>query len=481
MTPSVEEPAWLRYVAPPTAPTGSRRTESLFRLAQLVRKRTVISIDEAADITRRKHDTLRGSVRDLVRAGIFEWMDDGRSHCRLAPSAAWAIGVVFEHDRVVALSFDLGFRYADELDAAIIDVPSHDEPEEAFEAAAEVIETLWRRSPHTGLCLGVGLAVPAPVDVDGICRSRLSGAWHESAPAARVAEHLQRRLPGAPLPVAADNDASLGALGIFLRRYAVLDDPQAVPRDLAYVRVTDRVGVGLVLKGKFVRGGHGLAGEIAHQRAPGDGATCPRCRRSCLEVRCSTTAIERRVNAGVGAPPPGASLGRNGERLHMGSRLSALIDGRSRLTGREQSQLLEAVYDAGRLLGLIVADIAMLVDPSLIVFGGPLARDARVAARLEEGVMRTLIDHGLPLHGEERHLLPQIRSVRPADIPVAELRGAAALVLQRHADAWLWWAIEALEAGGGRAAGPSALNPVGATEHRRSITLKSVSGLCSNG
>jgi predicted NBD/HSP70 family sugar kinase len=435
--------SWLRYLD--GDPPYGREIATSFRLAQLVRKRTLMSIDEASQVTRLAPGTVRKSVSDLERAGIVE-RPGRRDRFQLAAGAAWAVGIVFEADRVVALAFDLAYGFTERDVVTSVDVRCHEDPEAAFDAAAALIARTMRNYGRTGECLGVGLAAPVPVDNTGICRSELAGTWRTTRPADEVARRLAEDMDEVPR-IVVDNAASLGALGIYLRRFSAPVIDVHIPRDLLYVRVAEQVGVGLVLKGKHVRGGHGLAGEIIHRPA-GSKVVCGRCGRECFETVCSTTAIERAVNVQLGLPVPGAPLPAIGDgagdscELTMGRRLAALVAGREQLASRERTALLKATHDAARRLGVAISEACMLVDPTLVVLGGPLARDEVVGGRLADGVAEQLRTRGLPLIGDDEQQRPGIVTVAPTLYPLPELRGAAGFVIQQHADAWLWWSIE---------------------------------------
>lgn len=431
---------WTRYL-PPTEPQAGgalgRKLEPWFRFLQLVRKRTLVTVAEAARITRRTEDTINRSwVNELTSIGLLE-LDPGEDlpeprpelHYRLTATAAWSIGVAFERDRVVALPFDLSYRTPSLDVAAERPVAVDDDPDGALEAAAHAVASIIRDAPCSGDLLGIGVAIPAPVDVRGVCRTHIAGHWYGRQPAAEISARVQRLLPAdaTPLKVVADNDASLGSLGLFLRRFQRHPIPAQVPRDLLYVRVADGVGAGLVSKGKYVRGGHGLAGELGHRPVAAEGArVCDRCGRRCLETLASTAAIERRVR-----------------RIFGERSIRDLIDDYDALERGKQSVLNRAVYQAGQHLGTALADVSAWADPFLFVLGGPLARSEQLAHWLREGVDNTIRQRGLPFYEADELCRPIIEVIRPeAAIPLPELRGAAGVVIQEHADAWIWWRLE---------------------------------------
>lgn len=121
--------------------------------------------------------------------------------------------------------------------------------------------------------LGVGLAMPGPLDHRRGVPGRVTGAamW-DGFP---VRDVLAARLG---LPVALDKDTNAAALGLAVRPGA--------PRSFAYVHLGTGLGAGLVVGGAPLRGERTGAGELGHQTVQLDGPPCACGARGCLEVLC---------------------------------------------------------------------------------------------------------------------------------------------------------------------------------------------------
>ncbi|MFH8620422.1 ROK family protein [Streptomyces vietnamensis] len=121
--------------------------------------------------------------------------------------------------------------------------------------------------------LGVGLAMPGPLDHRAGVPGRVTGfpewAGHP------VRDELAARLG---LPVVLDKDTNAAALGLALR--------PAAPGSFAYVHLGTGLGAGLVLGGAPLRGDRTGAGELGHQTVQLDGPPCGCGGRGCLEVLC---------------------------------------------------------------------------------------------------------------------------------------------------------------------------------------------------
>ncbi|WP_327259240.1 ROK family transcriptional regulator [Streptomyces sp. NBC_01240] len=121
--------------------------------------------------------------------------------------------------------------------------------------------------------LGVGVAVPGPLDHRGGVLHRVTGfpQWDgyplRDALAARTG-----------LPVVVDKDTNAAALGLALR--------VAGAGDFAYLHLGTGLGAGLVLGGEVHRGARTGAGEFGHQTVQLDGPVCGCGGRGCIEALC---------------------------------------------------------------------------------------------------------------------------------------------------------------------------------------------------
>lgn len=121
--------------------------------------------------------------------------------------------------------------------------------------------------------LGVGVAVPGPLDHRGGVLHRVTGfpQWDgyplRDALAARTG-----------LPVVIDKDTNAAALRLALQASG--------PADFAYLHLGSGLGAGLVLGGSLHRGARTGAGEFGHQTVQLDGIECGCGGRGCVEALC---------------------------------------------------------------------------------------------------------------------------------------------------------------------------------------------------
>lgn len=174
-------------------------------------------------------------------------------------------------------------------------------------------------------------------------------------------------------------------------------------RDLVVVTVSEGVGVGVFSNGHLVRGLNGMAGEFGHVPLEPDGPQCGCGARGCWEVYASNWAALRYYKESGGKDCPTfkglLSLAKSGDALVL-----AALD-----------RMAKAI---GRGLRMIVAGLS----PEEIVFVGDFTRLwDRVGPGIEADVAAATLG-GKP---------PRVRPAE-AEPSMARLRGAVALVLQKH-------------------------------------------------
>jgi predicted NBD/HSP70 family sugar kinase len=218
-----------------------------------------------------------------------------------------------------------------------------------------------------------------------------------------IADEIVKRLGRFQLPVIADNEANLAALGeLWLGIGAACGD---------YVHVSGEIGIGagLVVGGSLFRGSRGFAGELGHLVIEPDGPPCSCGGHGCLELFAGQEAILR----GAGLPSTTAtSLGGAENPLRE---LIAMLE-------RDDAKAHASVAAAAAALGVALADVVNLIDPDTIVLGGTYAS---LATWLVEPLDRALA--GQVIASAWRPI-----AVRPSTLgPDAAVRGAAASIVQR--------------------------------------------------
>ena len=235
--------------------------------------------------------------------------------------------------------------------------------------------------------VGIGVAVAGIVRrADGLVSMAPNLGWIDVPLGTRLSRAL-----AVAVPISVLNDADAGVLGEHRRGAAVGVD------NVLFVSGEVGVGGGLIVDGRLLTGAGGFAGEIGHVTVNPDGAPC-----RCGSVGCWETEVGERVllvRAGHAADE-----GRDG------------IDAVLREAEAGDATALAAIDDVGRWLGIGLGGLVNILNPRLVILGGPNARLLPLA--------RVRIEAEL-----ERYALPASRSqvrIVPAELGVdAPLVGAA--------------------------------------------------------
>jgi predicted NBD/HSP70 family sugar kinase len=190
---------------------------------------------------------------------------------------------------------------------------------------------------------GVGMGVPATVEfAAGRTESaRIMAGWTGVAVPPIIAARF-------PAPVFLDNDVNVIAIGEHREIYAGEAD------DLLFIKISTRIGSGVIAGGEILRGALGAAGEIGHIPVRDGGGVLCRCGNiDCVDSVASGTAILRDLRA----------------RGHDVKNLADVVA----LVRAGDAETMTVVRNAARMLGEVVASAVNLLNPSVVVLGGDVA------------------------------------------------------------------------------------------------------------
>ncbi|MGC3862161.1 ROK family transcriptional regulator [Micromonospora chersina] len=249
------------------------------------------------------------------------------------------------HARVGLCTPDGALRTTEEV---AIDIAAG--PARVFEVVAATIDRLQAATAPGQELLGVGVALPGPVEFPGgrlIGPARMPG-WSGVDARARLAERF-------PVPVVVDNDAKAAAIGEYVTRRDEFGD-------MIYVKAGTGIGACLVSGGQIYRGGRGLSGDVTHVRVADSGEReCSCGSRGCLETVASGAALARQL-AEQGSPA-----------TTIREIVAAVSDA--------DPTVVTMVRHAGRLLGVALSGLVNFLNPDAVVIGGALSSlDVYVAA-----------------------------------------------------------------------------------------------------
>ncbi|WP_037914173.1 ROK family transcriptional regulator [Actinacidiphila yeochonensis] len=379
---------------------SSLHRANLERVVRAVRLAGSLTQAEIARTTGLSAATVSNIVRELRDNGTVQVTptSSGGRRARsvaLSGDAGIVVGVDFGHSHLRVAVGNLAHQVlAEQSEPIDVDASAA----EGFDRAEQLVDRLVR---STGVSrdkvLGVGLGVPGPIDVESgtLGSTAILPGWSGLNPR----QELSGRLG---VPVQVDNDANLGALGEL-----VWGAGRGV-RDLAYIKVASGVGAGLVVDGRIYRGPGGTAGEIGHITLDEAGPVCRCGNRGCLETFTAARYVLELLRGSHGDQltiPKMVQLGREGD------------PGCRRVIG-----------DVGRHIGMGVASMCNLLNPSRVVLGGDLAEAGElVLGPIRESVSR----YAIPSAAQRLSVMPGALGAR------AEVLGALALVLSELGDSTL--------------------------------------------
>lgn len=368
------------------------------RVIDALRERGHASRADLARITDLSRSTISTIVGDLVEAGLVSERDgqpaDGEPGAGRPPvlvslndSAGVALGIDFGHRHLRVAVSDLSHTVLAETwrELNVDHSAAH-----GLDAAADFVDqVLEEAGVERSRVIGVGMGLPAPIDRSSgmVQNNSILPGWVGVDAAAEASRRLR-------MPVEVENDANLGAL-------AELVWGAAVGRsEVVYLKIATGIGGGLLSKGKLQHGINGTAGEIGHTVLVADGPVCRCGNRGCLETLASTSAVAELLSASRGEPVSTRRL------LELCA------------AGDAAAQRL--IADAGRALGVAVANLCNLVNPECVIIGGDLSAAGDILLQPIRDVVSRI---AIPSAAASLEVVPGVLGER------AEMLGALALVL----------------------------------------------------
>jgi predicted NBD/HSP70 family sugar kinase len=311
-----------------------------------------------AELARRSslsRSTVSAIVSELLNTGLVKEARAGLSSGGRRPiilefqdEASAIIGIELGATHVSCVLTDLRARVRASWSAP---APVRDEPQVTLEKVTMAVRSvLSAAGVDLSGVLGIGVAVPSPVDKNrpGELLPLIVPKWKGY----NIATHLESTFGR---PVFVDNDANLGALA------ELWWGAGASASDIAFIKVATGIGAGLIIDGRIFRGSSGIAGEIGHTSIDASGPQCVCGLKGCLTTLVGTPALLERFGAqlraiGSNRPPP--------------ARIDELVN--AALDGDPSS--VELVQYAGEKLGVGIANMLNLLNPRTVVIGGGIAR-----------------------------------------------------------------------------------------------------------
>ncbi len=242
--------------------------------------------------------------------------------------------------------------------------------EDVVDVVARVVEE-WRADPlAASRFVGIGVAVPGLVRVeDGMVRLAPHLGWRDADIRSPLAERLG-------MPVAIDNDASLGA------RAERLFGAAREHRNVVYLNGgASGIGGGLILNGALIAGAGGYAGEWGQTRPSIPAEADRRTRAGTLEDEVNRARLLQVTGLGAVDDPVLAAA----------------------LAEVKDAAVSEEIDRQRRILAATLANAVNVLNPSMIVLGGFLGM---LIGSDPEGFCADVRAYALAAPGEQLEIRP---------------------------------------------------------------------------
>ena len=240
------------------------------------------------------------------------------------------------------------------------EIPTRKEDGGAYilnDVAASVEAKLAEKNIAKEDVAGAGIGVPGPTLDTGYVSICVNLGWKDKNPANELSELLS-------IPVKAGNDANVAALGEMWKGGG------EGYLDVVLLTLGTGVGGGIIINGEIAPSHRGVGGELGHITVnPDEEATCNCGNHGCLEQYASATGVVRIAKKLLAASKEESSL-RTLETVTAKDLFDAAKAG--------DHLAVEAVEVLGKYLGLVVANVALTVDPDVFVIGGGVSKAGQV-------------------------------------------------------------------------------------------------------
>jgi len=394
MTPAVFEPA--TPLAPPVGRTTNDliRQQNLASVLSLLHSRGALSRAQLGATTGLNRSTVTGLVMELAELGLVREAPGaertgkvGRPTLDIEPEDhVAALSVRAEPHAVTVALVGLGGVVHARLRHDTAGSPS---PRRFVQIVASSVEAMRADIDRHYRVVGAGLAVPGLVNANGSVLVSPTLGWKREPVAARLGDQLG-------MPVAAGNDASIGALAE--SRFGV---GVGVSNLLYLGGAMHSIGGGLIIDGTLLRGTSGYAGELGHTVVDPRGRACVCGRRGCLEAEVSLDLIE-------------PLLGRRKlDEDELDVELGVARDPR----------VMAEVSRQVEVLSLALTNFVNAFSPETVVLSGYLGALLSVSReRLADAVrVHPLGAEGRAIRLERAHLRSRLMLIGPAELAFADL------------------------------------------------------------
>jgi predicted NBD/HSP70 family sugar kinase len=366
----------------------------------LVREKQPVSRADLARLMGMRPGAISLLVKELLGAGLIFEAAKGDSkggrppmHLYIDTRRRCAVAVDISASHTSLLVTDMLGNPLTNVD----EFPTRRRPQDLIKELSARIRHVLKEHPRFGQCIGVGVVVSGMVDLGGR-RLKYSPTlgW-------RDVDLVGPLSAATRLSVVVENSVKACILA---QVWAVTGDA-LVDGPVAFVNMSDGVGVGIAMDGKLVRGANNIAGEFGHVPLSLEGPLCSCGQRGCWEAYVSKRAITARY---LGSDPSWSGLSQpSGPTVQQIVASARAGDARA----------LETLAETGTYIGRGLSNIIKSIDPRRVYMSG----EVTLAFDLFAPALRATL--------REQALIREAGETDIRVVPLGEhprLRGATALV-----------------------------------------------------
>jgi glucokinase-like ROK family protein len=216
-------------------------------------------------------------------------------------------------------------------------------------------ELLEKRGFTPSDLLGIGLGVPGPVIAEQgmVMAPPIMPGWDRFPIRTRLESQWKTA-------ITLNNDAELGALGEWAYGAGRGE------KNLAFIKVGSGIGAGLIINQQIYGGTTGSAGEIGHLTVDENGPLCNCGNHGCLEAFAGGHAIASQAR----------KLVASGKRTLLSEKSIDSITAHDVAEAARRGDLpaQEILKRSGTYIGIAIAGLINLINPSTVIIGGGVAQ-----------------------------------------------------------------------------------------------------------
>lgn len=358
---------------------------------QLIRAQQPVSRADLARLSGLQRSTVSQIIAQLIkerwiREGAMARLPRGRRPTMLALNDDLVVLAADIHPRQTTVAMvDLNGRFLSRSTLSLSSDPA--------KSVARIVDCmkLIRRTHSNKSLEGIGISVPGRVDLES---QSLLFAPNLNWPKFDIKRTIERDMG---LPTEMENAATSCLMSELW--FGTMDGV----RDAVLITVSEGLGAGILANGQLVSGQYGMAGEFGHIPLDPAGPRCACKLNGCWETFASCNAALRYYS----------ELAPHAKRVGFHDLLNLAEEG--------DQQAADALAKQAGYIGRGLRMVTAALSPELILVAGDVTS---AWSRFAPIIEKELAD--LTLSGRPPRLLPTHEG------EVARLRGAAALLLQRH-------------------------------------------------